>query len=182
MSATHPDIVKGLILLSTCAKLPENNSSPGRLLWYLPGPIRKAIFFSLAKKILFAPGASRQARLVGMEDLQTCRPETILKDLAAARAMDLEEVARGLRVPTLILCGSRDGLTPPIFSERPRRSSAEDENRTRERPPSDRALGEEVAHVFSSGVRFSEEPIGLGISPKRAKSRYRIQLRAYTPQ
>ncbi len=24
--------------------------------------------------------------------------------------------------------------------------------------------------------------IGLGISPKRAKSRYRIQLRAYTPQ
>ncbi len=118
LGARHPEVVKGLVLLSTCAKLPEIDESQGRLLWYLPGPIRKIVFFSMAKKILFAPGASRQAILVGMEEIRTCRPETILKDVAAAKAMDLEEVVRGLNVPTLILCGSRDRLTPPAVSTR----------------------------------------------------------------
>jgi pimeloyl-ACP methyl ester carboxylesterase len=118
LAGRHPDVVKGLLLLSTCAKLPERDGDPGRLLWYLPGPIRKVIFFSMAKKILFAPGAPRRARLLGMEEFRTCRPETILRDVAAARAMDLEEVARGLNVPALILCGSEDRLTPPALSER----------------------------------------------------------------
>lgn len=118
LAARHPGLVKGLVLLSTCAKFPETDSPPGRFLWYLPGPIRKVLFFSMAKKILFAHWAPRKAILLGMEEIRTCRPETILKDVAAARAMDLEVVARGLRVPTLILCGSRDRLTPPTSSER----------------------------------------------------------------
>ena len=118
LAGRYPNMVKGLILLSTCAKLPETDSSLEGLLWYLPGPIRKIVFFSMAKKILFAPGARGRAVQVGMEEIRACRPETILKDVAAARRMDLEEVARGLRVPTLILCGSRDKLTPPALSER----------------------------------------------------------------
>lgn len=118
LAARHPEAVKGLVLLSTSAKLPETDGSLGGLLWYLPGPIRKALFFPMAKKIMFAPGARSRAIRLGMEEIRTCRPETILKDMAAAKAMDLEEVARSLRVPTLILCGSRDKLTPPALSER----------------------------------------------------------------
>jgi len=118
LAGRYPNMVKGLILLSTCAKLPETDSSLEGLLWYLPGPIRKIVFFSMAKKILFAPGARGRAIQVGMEEIRACRPETILKDVAAAKRMDLGEVARGLRVPALILCGSRDKLTPPALSER----------------------------------------------------------------
>ncbi len=118
LAARHPDMVKGLVLVSTCAKLPERENLPGKLLWLLPGPIRKVIFFSMAKKILFGAGASRQARSLGMEEIRTCRPETILKDVAAARTMDLEAAAGGIRVPTLILCGSQDKLTPPELSQR----------------------------------------------------------------
>jgi pimeloyl-ACP methyl ester carboxylesterase len=114
----YPNMVKGLILLSTCAKLPEADGSLGGLLWYLPGPIRKLVFFSMAKKILFAPGARDRAVQVGMEEIRACRPETILKDVAATKGMNVEEVARGLRIPSLILCGSRDKLTPPALSER----------------------------------------------------------------
>ncbi|MBI4590311.1 MAG: alpha/beta hydrolase [Candidatus Rokubacteria bacterium] len=118
LAARHPEVVEGLLLLSTCAKLPGGDGSLGSLLWYLPGPLRKVFFFAMAKKILFAPGAPRQVVLLGMEEIRTCRPETILKDVAAARAMDLEEMVRGLRMPTLILCGSQDRLTPPALSER----------------------------------------------------------------
>ncbi len=118
LAGRYPKLIQGLILLSTCAKLPETDGSLGNLLWYLPGPIRKILFFSMAKKILFAPGARGRAVHLGMEEIRACRPETILKDVAVAKCMDLEEVARGLRVPTLILCGSRDKLTPPALSER----------------------------------------------------------------
>ncbi len=69
------------------------------LLWYLPGPIRTIIFFSVAKRILFAPGAPSQAVRLGLEEVWTCRPESILNDVAAARGKDLVEAARGRRVP-----------------------------------------------------------------------------------
>ncbi len=119
LAARRPDLVQGLILLSTCAKLPEPAGSPERVLyWFLPGFLRKLVFFSTAKKMLFAPGAPSWAIRLGVEELRACRPETILQDVAAAKAMDLEEEARGLRVPTLILCGSRDKLTPPALSQR----------------------------------------------------------------
>lgn len=118
LAGRHPKVVKGLILLSTCARLPESDGFLEGLLPYLPGPIRKIVFFSMAKKILFAPGARGRAVHLGMEEIRACRPETILKDVAMAKHMDLAEAARGLRVPTLILCGSRDRLTPPAHSER----------------------------------------------------------------
>lgn len=117
LAARSAELVKGLVLLSTCAKLPEADSPWVGLLWYLPGPIRKLLFFSLAKKVLFAPGAPGRAVRLGMEEIRACRPETILKDVAAAKAMDLEEAAKALRLPTLILCGSRDKLTPPALSQ-----------------------------------------------------------------
>lgn len=119
LAAHHPETVRGLVLLSTCAKLPEPEGSLGRVLyWYLPGPIRKFVFFWMAKKVLFGPGATARGIRLGMEEIRTCRPETILQDVAAARAMDLEAVAGGIRVPALVLCGGRDKLTPPVLSER----------------------------------------------------------------
>jgi len=118
LAARYPDMVRGLVLLSTCVKLPETDGFLQRFYRYLPGPIQKVLLFSMAKKILFSPSASREAILLGMEELRTCRAETILKDMAAAQAMALHEVAQELRVPTLILCGARDKLTPPALSER----------------------------------------------------------------
>jgi len=71
LAARHAEVVKGLVLLSTCAKLPERDSSLGRLLWYLPGPMRKLVFFSMAKKILFGSGALSGAVRLGMEEIRT---------------------------------------------------------------------------------------------------------------
>ncbi len=119
LAARHPGVVKGLVLVSACAKLPEAEGSLGRVLyWYLPAPLRKLLFFSMTKKVLFAPGAPGSAIRLGMQEIRACRPETIQQDVAAAKAMDLEDAARGVRVPTLILCGSRDRLTPPVLSQR----------------------------------------------------------------
>jgi pimeloyl-ACP methyl ester carboxylesterase len=118
LAARRPDAVTGLVLLSACVKIPHTDGSGERWLAALPGPLRKIVFFSMAKKLLFGAGAPAQAVSLGMQELRTCRPETILKDVAAAKAMDLTEQAARLDLPTLILCGSRDRLTPPALSER----------------------------------------------------------------
>jgi pimeloyl-ACP methyl ester carboxylesterase len=117
LAARHPDAVAGLVLLSSCAKLPPVDNSWERWLPYLPGALRKVLFFSMAKKILFAPGSSSRAVSLGMQELRSCRPETILQDVLAARTMDLTDQATRLKVPALLLCGSRDRLTPPALSE-----------------------------------------------------------------
>jgi pimeloyl-ACP methyl ester carboxylesterase len=118
LAGRHPKVTKGLVLVSSCAKLSKNAGALEGLLRFLPGPIRKIVSFSMARKLLFPLGASRRAVRLGMKELAACRPETIRKDMAAAKAMDLEGVAQGLRVPTLILCGTGDRVTPVTLSQR----------------------------------------------------------------
>lgn len=118
LAARRPGAVRGLVLLSSCEKLPHSDGAAERLLAALPGPLRRIVFFSMAKKVLFASEAPAHAVSLGMEELRSCRPDTILKDMRAAKAMDLAETAARLDVPTLIVCGSRDKLTPPALSER----------------------------------------------------------------
>jgi hypothetical protein len=55
---------------------------------------------------------------ITMQELRSCRPETIVNDVRAARAMDLTEQASGLEVATLVLAGSHDRLTTPALAER----------------------------------------------------------------
>ncbi len=117
LAARRRDIVTGLVLLASCAKLPQAESPGERLLAFLPGPLRRILFFSMAQKLLFAPGVPMGAVSIGMQELRSCPPETILTDVQAARAMDLSEQAAKIDVPTLVLCGSRDRLTPPELSE-----------------------------------------------------------------
>jgi len=71
----------------------------------------------MAKKLLFAPGAPGNATAVGMRELRACRPETILEDVRAAKAMDLTGPATQLDVPTLILVGRQDRVTTPALAQ-----------------------------------------------------------------
>src|SRR2546428_7366721 len=118
LAARHPALVRGLVLIASCVKLPLVDSVGERLVAYLPGPLRRLLFFSMVKKVLFAPEASADAVAITMQELRACRPETILNDVRAARAMDLTEQAGGLDVPTLVLAGSRGRLTTPALAER----------------------------------------------------------------
>ena len=116
LAARHPALVRGLVLIASCVKLPLVDSVGERLVAYLPGPLRRLVFFSMAKKVLFAPQAPADAIEIAMRDLRACRPETIMSDVRAARAMDLTEPAAALDVPTLVLAGARDRLTTPALA------------------------------------------------------------------
>jgi 3-oxoadipate enol-lactonase len=108
--------VRGLVLLSTCARLPAVATSVQWLWGSIPAPLRRMLFFHGAKDLLFAAGASPAAIALGMQELRTCRAHTLAADVAIARGMDMRVAAAALRVPTLILCGGRDRVTPPALS------------------------------------------------------------------
>lgn len=111
----HPDRVKGLILMSTCAKIPPGESGH-QLLGLVPAPFRRVVFLSAVRKVLLAPSASVDAIGLTLDEVGGCPSRTMQHDLGIGRAMNMDEVARALRVPTLILCGARDRLTPPELS------------------------------------------------------------------
>lgn len=118
LAARRPALVRGLVLIASCVKLPLVDRVGERLVACLPGPLRRLLFFSMAKKVLFAPGAPADAIAIAMRELRACRPETIASDVGAARSMDLTTQAAALDVPTLVLAGSRDRLTTPALAER----------------------------------------------------------------
>ncbi|HKD00079.1 MAG TPA: alpha/beta fold hydrolase [Methylomirabilota bacterium] len=118
LAARRPDLVRGLVLIASCVKLPLVDSVGERLVAYLPGPLRRPLFFSMAKKVLFAPQAPADAIAITMRELRACRLETLQADVRAARAMDLTAHAAALDVPTLVLSGGRDRLTTPALAER----------------------------------------------------------------
>jgi len=118
LAARRPDLVRGLVLIASCVALPLVDSMGERLVALLPGPLRRMFFFSLVKKVLFAPDASADAVAITMRELRACMPETLADDVRMARAMDLTGAASRLDVPTLVLTGSRDRLTTSALAVR----------------------------------------------------------------
>ena len=116
LAARRPAEVCGLVLVSSCARLPQVSTSAQWIWGSLPAAVRRALFFVTAKNVLFAAGASPAAVALGMQELRACRPRTLAADVAIAREMDLTATAADVRVPTLLLCGSRDRVTPPALS------------------------------------------------------------------
>ena len=116
LAARRPADVCGLVLLSACARVPPVSPSAQWLWASLPTPLRRLLFFVTAKNVLFAAGASPAAIALGMQELRACRARTLAADVAIARSMDVTELAGRLRVPALILCGSRDRVTPLALS------------------------------------------------------------------
>ena len=118
LAAHRPELVKGLVLIASCAKAPSSAGLFQAALGALPSSIHRMLFFSAARSYLFAIGASNTAVHLALKDLHNCKPETIRKDIIAARTLNLEQHAANLRVPTLVLCGSSDMVTPLRLSER----------------------------------------------------------------
>jgi pimeloyl-ACP methyl ester carboxylesterase len=52
-----------------------------------------------------------------LSHLRQCNPEVLLEDLLACAAFDATENLAHLTLPTLILCGQEDRMTPPAMSQ-----------------------------------------------------------------
>ncbi|MBA4418692.1 MAG: alpha/beta hydrolase [Syntrophus sp. (in: bacteria)] len=111
LALAYPDIVKGLILIGTGARLrvmPE----------ILEGVLKeKENTLRMITETAFGTGASQTMKENGLKEMMKCEAETLYNDYIACDHFDAIGSVKDIKAPTLMLCGRSDLLTPPRYSE-----------------------------------------------------------------
>jgi pimeloyl-ACP methyl ester carboxylesterase len=112
LAGRHPDRVLGLCLMSTGAKL---RVSPE----ILRGTDDPAAFSTTVGRIVdlsFADDASPRLKQLAAQRMRETRSSILHGDFLACNAFDGSASVAGFVMPTLIVCGEQDRMTPPHHS------------------------------------------------------------------
>ncbi len=109
----HPDQITGMALLGTGAKL---RVSPlilekAKDINTFPEAVQ------LVNEYSFNPDAPKDLIRLSTEAMLKLNPQTLLGDFLACDSFDVTDKLNAIQVPTLILCGTLDVMTPPKFSK-----------------------------------------------------------------
>ncbi len=108
----EPDRVRALGLISTGARLRVDPET-------LENIAQEATYSAALNQITrswFAPGTDAQLLEEAAERLTEVRPSVLQGDYAACDGFDVMGQIDSIQLPSLILCGSEDVLTPPRYS------------------------------------------------------------------
>jgi pimeloyl-ACP methyl ester carboxylesterase len=108
----HGERLKGLILVATAAYLEALALTPDILLWAVAALPHKF------KGMFFSDLVTGEALAIARDDVRRCSLEAVLGDFAASRKFDFRNRLGRLNLPTLILCGGDDLITPVRYAER----------------------------------------------------------------
>ena len=110
LALSHPSAVKGAVLIGTGAKLkvlPE----------ILEGITKdKEETVKNIVELAFSRKAQPSLKATDFEETMKCSAEVIRKDFSACDRFNIMNSVSSLSVPTLILCGTDDSLTPQKYS------------------------------------------------------------------
>lgn len=113
LALDHAERVAGLGLIGTGARL--------RVAQILLDNTANAATFSLAVQMInewaFGPQADPHLKAVAARRMAETRPAVLHGDLLACDAFDIMDRLSEIRVPTLVLCGTEDKLTPLTYSK-----------------------------------------------------------------
>jgi pimeloyl-ACP methyl ester carboxylesterase len=111
LSLTHSECIKGIALVGTGAKL--------RVLPMILNGIKNNLGETVQKITRFAYTRRASPEFIerGVNQLLKCRPEVLYGDFLACDRFDLTKEVGRIDLPTLILCGDEDELTPVTYSE-----------------------------------------------------------------
>jgi pimeloyl-ACP methyl ester carboxylesterase len=111
LAMAHPDLVKGLILIGTGARLRTMPEILEGVLQDKEKTVRMIVDFSFDKH------AFPTIKESGFAQMMRCSAQTLYNDFQACTHFDVMDDLHTIRVPTLITCGRWDLLTPPKYSE-----------------------------------------------------------------
>ena len=111
LALTHPEVMKGIVLVDTGARLKV-------LQWILNG-ITSKFEETVPRIIRFAYSRKAPLELIeqGVDEVMRCRPEVLYRDFLACDLFNMMSEVEKIVLPTLILCGSDDQLTPVKYSQ-----------------------------------------------------------------
>ena len=111
LTLTYPDLIKGVVLVGTGARL--------KVLPLILNGIKND-FEETVRKINQLSYSRKNPPLLierGISDLMRCRPEVLYGDYLACDRFDILKEVEKIYLPTLILCGDDDELTPVKYSQ-----------------------------------------------------------------
>jgi pimeloyl-ACP methyl ester carboxylesterase len=111
LALTHPGVIKGIILVGTGARL--------RVLPLILNGIKNNFEETVLKITQFAYSGKAPSDLIekGVSMMLQCRGEVLFGDFLACDRFDLMKQVEKINLPTLILCGEDDQLTPVKYSQ-----------------------------------------------------------------
>ena len=111
LTLIHPEAIKGTVLVGTGVKL--------KVLPMILDGIKKNFRETVQTINRFAYSRKTPLDLVerGISDMMRCRPEVLYGDFLACDRFDLMNEVEKIALPTLVLCGAEDELTPIKYSQ-----------------------------------------------------------------
>lgn len=111
LALSSPEILRGLVLVATGARLKVLPQILEGVLKDKEGTVRSIVDFAFSKK---ASGPLIEA---GFAEMMKVPKEVIHGDFASCDRVDLMGRVKEIDLPTLVICGTDDALTPPRYSE-----------------------------------------------------------------
>ncbi|HUL23992.1 MAG TPA: alpha/beta hydrolase [Thermodesulfobacteriota bacterium] len=111
LALTHPEIIQGVVLVGTGARLKVLPSILDGVYTNFKETIPKIVQYAYSRK---APPNLIED---GVTQMLTCRPEVLHGDFLACDRFDVMKEVEKIDLPALILCGEEDALTPVLYSE-----------------------------------------------------------------
>jgi pimeloyl-ACP methyl ester carboxylesterase len=111
LALTHPEVIRGIVLVGTGARL--------RVLPLILNGINTNFGETIPKIVQFAYSRKAPPNLIedGVTQMLKCRPEVLHGDFSACDRFDVMKEVEKIDLPTLILCGGDDELTPVKYSQ-----------------------------------------------------------------
>jgi len=111
LALKQAEVLKGIILVGTGARL--------RVFPIILNMIRSDFAETVRKITQFAYSPNTRPEMIdrGVTDMMRCRPEILYGDLLACDRFDIMNEVEKITLPTLIICGDEDQLTPVKYSQ-----------------------------------------------------------------
>jgi len=111
LALTHPEVIKGIVLVGTGARLKVIPLILDGIKSNFEETVRKINQFAYSRK---APSDLIEK---GISIMLQCQPEVLYGDFLACDRIDLINEVEKIVLPTLLLCGDDDQLTPVKYSQ-----------------------------------------------------------------
>ena len=105
----YGELIKGIVLFGCGAKMPVNPL-------ILDG-VRKDPAAVMAMTAKFAVAKKNRERLAKILGEKKQNPDILYGDFLACDRLDITDAIKRIKLPTLIICGQEDKMTPPVNSE-----------------------------------------------------------------
>ncbi|MFH2125501.1 MAG: alpha/beta hydrolase [Pseudomonadota bacterium] len=111
LALAHPELMRGVILMSTGPRLPVNPALLAGIKENFQPTVQMIVSWAYSK------GVDKLFLRQGIEQMAQTDPQVLHDDFAACDVFDATERLKSLVLPTLILIGAEDKMTPPSYGQ-----------------------------------------------------------------